>query len=383
MAPFFNSEIVHFAALLGSLIVTYHVVIVVEGIVDMKSRLTKQEELSIESQLNTLNKPPIKTMHAPWGDIYDCIEFHKQPAFDHPLLKNHKIEIKQEIVSTNSLKTFMNQLDGCPKGTVPIRRTSREDLIAAKLSVNGPDDQYRAGISYDTKSGETIYGASGEMTVWNPNVYPDQFSSAEIALQSGSQDHINVIKYGWMVNPQLYGNNVTRGFAYWTTDGGKITGCYNTLCYGFIQTHSHYTPDMPFVDTSNIGGEQIYFTAQITLDKQEGKWWLTLQDSIRIGYWPEEFFPAFAPGVASVFWGGRVKSSQYGISPPMGSGQPINDHFADAGFIDKIQYFNMDSYPLQPEKPTDTIDCSEHYKAQYYPDHNALYSGGSGGAECK
>ncbi|KAI3874278.1 hypothetical protein MKW92_045174 [Papaver armeniacum] len=383
MAPFFNPKLVHFLALLGSLILTYNVAILVEGRVDTKSLLTKQEELSIESQLNLLNKPPIKTMHAPWGDTYDCIEFHKQPSFDHPLLKDHKIQMKEEIVSTNSLKTLMNQLDGCPKGTVPIRRTTKEDLIRAKLSANGPADQYRAGVSYDTKTGETIYGASGEMTVWNPSVHQGQFSSAEIALQSGSQDQINVVKYGWTVDPQLYGNDVTRGFAYWTVDGGQKTGCYNTLCYGFIQTHSQYTPDMPFVKTSNIGGEQIYFTAQIALDKQEGKWWLTLQDTIRIGYWPKELFPAFAPGVASVFWGGRVKSSQDGSSPPMGSGQPINNNFADAGFIDYLQYFDMNNYPLKPEKTTDTIDCPQHYNARYYPDHNALHFGGSGGSECK
>lgn len=26
------------------------------------------------------------------GDIIDCVDINKQPAFDHPLLKNHKIQ---------------------------------------------------------------------------------------------------------------------------------------------------------------------------------------------------------------------------------------------------------------------------------------------------
>lgn len=27
------------------------------------------------------------------GDIIDCVDIHKQPAFDHPSLKNHKIQV--------------------------------------------------------------------------------------------------------------------------------------------------------------------------------------------------------------------------------------------------------------------------------------------------
>ncbi|WJZ82238.1 hypothetical protein VitviT2T_002012 [Vitis vinifera] len=31
----------------------------------------------------------VKTIKTKHGDIYDCVDFYKQPAFDHPLLKNH------------------------------------------------------------------------------------------------------------------------------------------------------------------------------------------------------------------------------------------------------------------------------------------------------
>ncbi|MCL7044656.1 hypothetical protein MKW94_026853 [Papaver nudicaule] len=349
MAPILGMKIVQFATFLVSLILTYHVVILVEGMV-----LTKEEELNIERQLNILNKSPVKTMHAQWGDTYDCIEFQKQPAFDHPLLKDHKIQINEELDFTNSLEMLTNRLDGCPKGTVPIRRTTREDLMTAKLSSNSIGDQYRAGVSYGAKPGETIYGISGEVNVWNPHV-----------------------------NPQIYGDNVTHGFAYWTTDNGKNTGCYNTLCPGFIQVHREYTPDMPFDETSKIGGDQIYFTLQITLDILEGKWWLTLQDNIRVGYWPVKLFPAFSPGAASAFWGGCVKSGSDGMSPSMCSGQPITKHAADACIINNFRYVNMSNYYLEPENTEYTIDCWKHYNAILYPGQNIVQFGGSGGANCK
>ncbi|KAI3867675.1 hypothetical protein MKX03_036585 [Papaver bracteatum] len=383
MASFLGLQIVHFVALLGSLLLTYHVAVLVEGRVDMATRLTQKEELNIERQLRILNKPPAKTIHAPWGDIYDCIEFHRQPTFDHPLLKHHKIKMNEELVSTNSFWSSMNRVDGCLNGTVPIRRTTREDLIRAKLSSNALADQYRAGVSYQTELDKTIYGASGLLNVWNPSVHQDQFSAAEIALQSGSYEKTSVIKYGWRVDPQLYGDNVVRSFAYWTVDGGQNTGCYNTLCQGFVQTHSVYTPDMHFSKTSEIGGRQEEFDAQISLDKLEGKWWLILGGNIPIGYWPSKLFPAFAPGATSVFWGGRVKSGQDGNSPPMCSGRSISDNAADAGYVDSLQYIDMEGKFLTPEKTEDTVDCSENYEAKYYPDQNILLFGGSGGPKCK
>lgn len=30
-----------------------------------------------------------------YGEVYDCVDFYDQPAFDHPLLKDHKHEYRQ------------------------------------------------------------------------------------------------------------------------------------------------------------------------------------------------------------------------------------------------------------------------------------------------
>ncbi|KAG5593237.1 hypothetical protein H5410_043751 [Solanum commersonii] len=52
-------------------------------------KLSKLEDMEMEKQLKLLNKPVVKTIKTVYGDIYDCVDFYKQPAFDHPLLKNH------------------------------------------------------------------------------------------------------------------------------------------------------------------------------------------------------------------------------------------------------------------------------------------------------
>ncbi|KAL0545529.1 hypothetical protein IC582_015415 [Cucumis melo] len=49
--------------------------------------------LQIENKLKLLNKPSIKTIYSEDGDVIGCVDIYKQPAFDHPLLKNHTIQV--------------------------------------------------------------------------------------------------------------------------------------------------------------------------------------------------------------------------------------------------------------------------------------------------
>ncbi|KAJ6349379.1 hypothetical protein OIU77_006878 [Salix suchowensis] len=46
----------------------------------------------IQRHLEKINKPAAMTIESPDGDIIDCVHKRKQPALDHPLLKNHKIQ---------------------------------------------------------------------------------------------------------------------------------------------------------------------------------------------------------------------------------------------------------------------------------------------------
>ncbi|MCL7046509.1 hypothetical protein MKW94_027408 [Papaver nudicaule] len=380
-------------ALVFSLICNYHhAIVLVEGRMPVSVSLSEEEDLQLETQLKSLNKLPIKTIYAEWGDIYDCIEFHKQPAFDHPLLKKHKLLIRNEPLATKSNATFLGGIDGCPKGTVPIRRTTKDDLIRAKsLSLLSSseahgDIQYRAGYQLSLE-GQKLYGASGIVNVWNPNVENDQFSSAEITLKSGPAEQVNGMKFGWMVNPQLYGDNVTRGFTYWTGDGSHKTGCYNTLCPGYVQVDARYTPDLPFETSSIFLAYQYVVTVDISLEP-EG-WWLTLTGNSstvsRMGYWPRELFPLFTltpgDGVDSIYWGGRVKSGRDGAVPPMCSGHFAGPTTDATGYFLDVKYKDVNGNLLKPDMDNlqHVNDCPEFYSAQYYADDNQIHFGGKGG----
>ncbi|KAK7283217.1 hypothetical protein RIF29_12596 [Crotalaria pallida] len=96
-------------------------------------------ETEIDAKLKLLNKPGVKTIHSEDGDIIDCVDIYKQPAFDHPALKNHIIqeipnfllESKNKNVSNseNEVTQVWQRSGSCPKGTIPIRRIKKEDLL--------------------------------------------------------------------------------------------------------------------------------------------------------------------------------------------------------------------------------------------------------------
>ncbi|KAG5562521.1 hypothetical protein RHGRI_005298 [Rhododendron griersonianum] len=65
----------------------------VEGTRDLLEREDHQE---LEKQLKLTNKPVVKTIKTQYGDIYDCMDFYKQSAFDHLLLKNHSFHFEMK-----------------------------------------------------------------------------------------------------------------------------------------------------------------------------------------------------------------------------------------------------------------------------------------------
>ncbi|KAL8102937.1 hypothetical protein AgCh_027462 [Apium graveolens] len=78
---------------------------------------------------------------SPDGDVVECIISHLQPAFDHPLLKGQKPleplgrpKHNESIdFSTEVIQAWMNTSESCLEGTIPIRKTTEQDVLRASL----------------------------------------------------------------------------------------------------------------------------------------------------------------------------------------------------------------------------------------------------------
>ncbi|XP_042395319.1 uncharacterized protein LOC121985761 [Zingiber officinale] len=315
----------------------------------------------ITAHLKRVNKPAVKMIKSPDGDVIDCVPSHLQPAFDHPKLRGQKPLDPPErprgynrSSAANDVKLQAWTISGesCPEGTVPIRRTTPGDIQRAsslrlfgrkpagvRLRRDSTSSGHEHAVSY--AMGDQYYGAKASLSVWAPRVtIGSEFSLSQIWVISGSfGNDLNTIEAGWQVSPQLYGDGRPRFFTYWTTDAYQETGCYNLLCSGFVQTNSKIAIGAAISPTSALNAGQFDIDLLVWKDPKHGHWWLEFGPGLLVGYWPTFLFSHLAEHANMVQFGGEIvntQSSGFHTSTQMGSG-----HFAEEGFRRAAYFRNL------------------------------------------
>ncbi|RID41791.1 hypothetical protein BRARA_J01723 [Brassica rapa] len=233
----------------------------------------------IQKHLNKINKPSVFTIQSPDGDIIDCVPKRKQPALDHPLLKHHKIQKaptrmpqimeKERSVDVEEAANVLESawqmwhVNGtrCPKGTVPIRRNTMNDVLRAKSlfdfgkkrrsidldrRTEKPDALGTSGhehaIAYTETSSE-IYGAKATINVWDPKIEEvNEFSLSQIWILSGSfvGPDLNSIEAGWQLFTHLADHATTVEW------GGEVVNTRSSGRHTTTQMGSGHFPDEGF-----------------------------------------------------------------------------------------------------------------------------------------
>ncbi|WZZ61557.1 hypothetical protein YC2023_061664 [Brassica napus] len=314
------------------------------------------QEIKVERLLKQLNKHALISIKSEDGDIIDCVPIHSQPAFDHPLLKNHIIQMKPSFIPESTSTYTKKKINAtqawhkngrCPKNTVPIRRIKKEDILRSKsIKSYGKKTTPSSpqATTFDPSKGHeyavmnsmngTFFGTQFSVNIWKPEVQvADEFSLAQTWLVSGVGTTRNTIEAGLQVYPRIYGDNNLRLFVYWTADGYQSTGCYNNACSGFVQRSNLITVGGTYTTVSEYDGDQYDLSMLIWKDGEN--WWLKVGEEL-VGYWPGKLFNSLGDGATIVQWGGEIVNLETGgkhTTTDMGSG-----HFADEGFK-KSSYF--------------------------------------------
>ncbi|KAH7842582.1 hypothetical protein Vadar_006967 [Vaccinium darrowii] len=359
-------------------------------------RLSGKEDLELEKELKLLNKPAVKTLYTEYGDIIDCVDFYKQPAFDHPLLKNHTFHYKMKRSPLHRKARDQNSSKltkpvsiglkggGCPIGTVPIRRITKEDLIRERFSsrIMGSADNIPGAhyaIARTGTSSNKYLGAGAGISIHNPPASGRQYSAARVKIQNGPDS----IEVGWRVDPSLYGDIRTRLFVRLDAGGSH---CFNTRCPGFVLVRSDMPVDMVFSRISQPGTSDIFVVrAYYVRDQVNGNWWLELgSDNTEIGFWPKALFTGLGDLANYVEWGGEVFSPPGTTKPPMGVGNlPIGTTKYDSFFI-HVAVLNEFGQTVDADNLEEFADNNKLYNVldegiQKDDGHVVLY-GGHGGS---
>ncbi|CAF2144524.1 unnamed protein product [Brassica napus] len=324
--------------------------------------------LEIDMKLKALNKPAMKTIKSEDGDIIYCVDIYKQPAFDHPALRNHKLQMKPSMElgsrETNSpndgssklvTSQIWTQSGQCPVGTIPIRRVSREDISRTsspssfgrkpphiyntleKAHQHKANTNSTAGKKHNPRPknrseamffavGSNYLGAQTNINVWNPSgVQKSDYSSAQMWLLAGDQSEMSeVIEAGWMY----------------------LVSIILTL---------------------------MLYLGPCFQDLQSKNWWLASHDNV-YGYWPSAIFKHLPQGATAVQWGGEVYSRNVRKKPhtktPMGSGESPIQLFGKACYHTFIRIKDASMQPKYPMPLAEFSDENQCYTTILHKETN-------------
>jgi len=298
------------------------------------------------------HKGTVKTIEGKNGDMIDCVDIYQQPAFDHPLLKDHIIQMEPNSIPKLTNKLYDTEMfhgwleDGqCPEGTIPIRHVREGEChahrtvppLSRRKDLNFNDDSETKGHEYATADlgpGD-FYGTHATINIWQPVTLSGDFSLAQIWITAGPPEELNTIEVGWQV---ASGSVKAKFFIYWTRDAYEKTGCYNLDCAGFVQVSKNFVFGTPIEPVSTYGSTQQ--DIGITVHKAQGKWWLQFDDKV-VGYWPESIFTHIASKANTLGFGGEIfdmLQNGHHTSTDMGSGHLAKEGYGKASYFRKIQY---------------------------------------------
>ncbi|RWW46851.1 hypothetical protein BHE74_00047242 [Ensete ventricosum] len=184
---------------------------------DKTRDLSVEEDRELERELKTLNKPFVKSFQDKYGITYDCVDIYKQPAFDHPLLKNHTLQFPKRNRNINETSTQHKFPKRCPTGTVLIRRTTKEDLVRAKKyaqhiqsrmqqvqlpTLNDISKNHYATVQIHAGEGAKFYGVSASFYAYQLYLSLFQGTASRIILtkgERGPKKYLNAVEAGWHV----------------------------------------------------------------------------------------------------------------------------------------------------------------------------------------
>ncbi|CAO2188099.1 unnamed protein product [Urochloa humidicola] len=349
-----------------------------------RSVLPEEDDVALERALQMLNKPYVKSFKDKYGVVFDCVDMYKQPALDHPLLKNHKIQISPSI-SSNSTWTGPSMAgepirvglqESCPDGTVLIRRTLKQDLVKARASLprfrqekyhSVNPGQHFAQLLINSEEGSKFQAAGAVLEVDAVSIPAGEVSSAVILLVDEGSSSLNIIQSGWSADPLHEIDSQTRFFTLWTADEYKTTGCLNMLCPGFVLVNQNVSPGIAL----STGTAAIF----ISKDGQTGNWQVYLNQQL-VGYFPKEIINSMS-GATEVQMGGITYSPSGQKSPPMGSGvAPVPGQNTTAS---KFTQVRVQGAKVGKYSVTKDVSDPAIYNIVMTPDGDSFQYGGPGG----
>ena len=259
----------------------------------------------------------------------------------------------------------------CPANTVPMRRTTMEDVSQFRSladynhkprppapSVNAfgeANPHEHAALFQNAKS----QGVHGFLSVFAPNVEPlshaesywGEFSLVQtwVLGYQGERGYesLQSVEAGLQVWPARYHDALPHLFVFSTQDGYAQTGCYEP-CGKFVQTNPDIVIGAPLSHVhSAVDGPQ--YDVEFAWYRNAEGWWLMVNGAT-VGYYPASLFAAdgLLSGANRFGFGGEVVNDLRAhpgrhTRTQMGSGHLPEEGYGRAAFVRDVFYYDTPS----------------------------------------
>ncbi len=349
------------------------------------------------------------------GQVWDCMPIKLQPSLrgrkdnrfknvpEYPGEKwsEEKTYTKPNGISRKEVDSLGNK-QGCPEGTIPVRRLTLERMASFKSVQQFLRKDYREKepaasrprklvAAATTAERKYVYarhfitnkGGGCTLNIWQPPLHNQNqlFSLSQLWTIGGRGVQQQTIEVGWQVCPLHYGHSKPALFIYWTPDNYR-TGSYNMeQSETFVQANSSWRLGGALSPVSTIAGTQIDMRVDWILINTA--WWLYINET-PVGYYPKRLFGngALTKLADAVVVGGEVSGN--GSWAPMGSGQYADQGYGRAAYIRNISYLDEGSIN-RPAHLSPVLTSENCYKFEYAqePDWgSSFFYGGPGGNHC-
>lgn len=340
------------------------------------------------------------SFHAAEGMWVDCVDVARQPSMLTSEMSGSRIDTPPPLPTNRDgaitkpapgwtpaqldVELHVNESDEnghirhCEPGTIPIRRTTAEELARysslrdyMKVHGNGGhvrrqvSDPYNiSGYQYATQYQDvTNWGMQLFLNIWEPSL-------GSTGIHSLSQMWVanNVFlpttetaEAGLTVDYSRFHDYHNHLFVSWTDDDYATTGCVNLACPGFVQTNNSVTLGAYYNPASASGGVQQWVELSWVKSSSTANWWLLYQGTTWVGYYPaSQYHHGMQTQASTTQYGGEVHISQPNGNPPpqMGSGALPSTGAGYAAFQAHLQYVNTNYNTIDVSPENDSLSIT-------------------------
>jgi len=208
------------------------------------------------------------------------------------------------------------------------------------------------------------------------------FSLSQEWYVGGSGANTQTDEVGWVVYPDMFGDEKSHFFIFSTPDN-YVTGCWNNSCGDFVQTGSSGLLGASFNHYSAFGKTQYEFSARYYL--HNGNWWLYYGGKA-VGYYPLAMYKGGQNSKHAQVIEFGTESVGTTVWPPEGSGDWPSKGFKYAAYQRNLYYTNTSKKKvwdsLSPDIPSPACYSVGGPNSGTGAWTVYFYEGGPGGSGC-